>query len=372
MRAVVVGGGIGGLAAAVALRNHGCEVEVLEQAPAFAEVGTGLSLWPNALRALDELGLGDQVREHAHPDRAAGIRTDRGTWLSRTDTATLESRFGQVAMVHRAALLDTLRAGLPDTVLRSGVRVREVDEDGRVLHSDGESRGDVVVGADGLRSVVRGTLWREARPPRYSGYAAWRMVTRHPVPTDASGESWGRGDRFGFAPLADGRVYCFAATNAREGAEGGGIDELRARFGHWHDPVPALLAAVEDEDLLYNDIFDLPPLDTFVRGQVVLLGDAAHAMTPNMGQGACQALEDAVVLADCVAKDDLATYDARRRTRTQRIVQRSARIGRLAQLQSPVAVGFRNAVLRATPSSTLVRSLASVLSWSPDEPVRSR
>src|SRR3954451_8653747 len=159
MRAVVVGGGIGGLACAIALRKRGCEVEVLEQAPQFAEIGAGLSLWPNALRALDELGLGEAVREHAYPDRAAGIRTDRGRWLSRTDTGTLESRFGQVAMVHRASLLEALRDALPADVLRPGVRVRSVDERGVVTHSDGESSGDVVVGADGLRSAVRTALW---------------------------------------------------------------------------------------------------------------------------------------------------------------------------------------------------------------------
>jgi 2-polyprenyl-6-methoxyphenol hydroxylase-like FAD-dependent oxidoreductase len=367
MKAVIVGGGIGGLASAVALRNRGCEVEVLEQSHELTEVGAGLSVWPNALRALDVLGLGDRVREHALADQAAGIRTDRGRWLSRTDTSALESRFGLAAMVHRAALLEILRAALPDDALRPGVRVQAVDETGTVSHSAGESRGDVVVGADGLRSVVRTTLWPDAEPPRYAGYAAWRMVTRTPVEVDAPGETWGRGDRFGFALLVDGRVYCFAVTNTPEGGDGGGLSEVRARFGHWHEPIPSLLAAVGDDDVLHNDIFDLPPIDTFVRGRVVLVGDAAHAMTPNMGQGACQALEDAVVLAECLADDDLASYDERRRRRTQKIVQQSARIGRLAQLQSPVAVVLRNALMRATPSSALMRSLAPVLSWSPDD-----
>ena len=363
MKAVVVGGGIGGLAAAIAITRQGWQVEVLEQSPELTEIGAGLSLWPNALTALDELGLGDQVKDQALQDRAAGIRTNRGKWLSRTDSGKLERRFGPTVMIHRAALLDTLRAALPPDVLRAGVHVDAVDEHGLVTHSSGESRGDVVVGADGLRSAVRSSLWPDARGPRYAGYAAWRTVTRRPVPTTESSESWGNGERFGYVPLADGRVYFFAVANAPEGAEGGGIDELRSRFADWHDPIPALLAEVDDADLLYNDIYDLPPLSTFVRGQVALLGDAAHAMTPNMGQGACQALEDAVVLADCL--DDLATYDERRRARTQKITQRSARIGTLAQLQSPVPVALRNAVLRATPSSSLVRSLAPVLTWTP-------
>jgi 2-polyprenyl-6-methoxyphenol hydroxylase-like FAD-dependent oxidoreductase len=363
MRAVVVGGGIAGLASAIAIRQQGWQVEVLEQSPQLTEIGAGLSLFPNAVRALDALGVGEQVRAQAQRDRAAGIRTSRGAWLSRTDTATLERRFGPVVMIHRAVLLDTLREALPSDALRPGVRVRSVDEHGSVTHSAGESRGDVLVGADGLRSVVRTGLWPDAPGPRYAGYAAWRTVTRRPVPTVESSESWGAGERFGYAPLADGRVYCFAVTNAPEGSEPAGIDALRARFADWHDPIPSLLAEVDDADLLYHDIYDLPPLPTLVRGRVALVGDAAHAMTPNMGQGACQALEDAVVLAECL--DDLPAYDERRRPRTRMVTQRSARIGRLAQVQSPLAVALRNVVLRATPSSSVVRSLAPVLTWSP-------
>jgi 2-polyprenyl-6-methoxyphenol hydroxylase-like FAD-dependent oxidoreductase len=190
------------------------------------------------------------------------------------------------------------------------------------------------------------------------------MLTSGPVDLGgAGGESWGRGQRFGYAPLADGRVYCFAVSNAPEGVDGGSIEQLRHLFAGWHEPIPSLLAAVDGAGLMYHDLYDLPPLPTYVRGRVVLVGDAAHAMTPNLGQGACQALEDAVELGDCLARDDLAAYDGRRRARTRMITQRSARIGRVAQLQSPVAVMLRDAALRLSPSSALPRSLAPVLDW---------
>ena len=297
MKAVIAGGGIGGLASALALTQHGWEIEVLERAAAFTEVGAGLSLWPNGLRALDTLGVGEQVRERALLAGQAGIRDASGRWLSRTDTAALERRFGAVAMIHRADLLAVLRAAVPERSMYHGVTVSRVSSDGTVAHSDGESRADLIVGADGMRSVVRASIWPDAPSPRYAGgYTAWRMVTP-PVPVDGSSESWGAGERFGYAPLPDGRIYCFAVANAPEGAPGEGIAGLRNRFSGWHSPIPALLDAAGQNAMLHDDLYELPPLRTYTTGQVVLVGDAAHAMTPNLGQGACQALEDAVVLA---------------------------------------------------------------------------
>jgi 2-polyprenyl-6-methoxyphenol hydroxylase-like FAD-dependent oxidoreductase len=365
MKAVIAGGGIGGLACALALARRGWEIEVLERAAAFTEVGAGLSLWPNGLRALDALGVGDQVRERALLAGQAGIRDTSGRWLSRTDSAALERRFGPVAMIHRADLLAVLHAAVPEGSLRHGVRVKQVSSDGTVAHCGGESRADLIVGADGLRSVVRASVWPDAPPPRYAGYTAWRMVTP-PVQVDGSSESWGAGERFGYAPLPDGRVYCFAVANAPEGTPGEGIAGLRDRFGGWHSPIPALLDAAAQSAVLHDDLYELPPLTTYATGQVVLVGDAAHAMTPNLGQGACQALEDAVVLAASLhGQGGLAGYDRLRRRRTQMIALRAHRIGAAAQWQSPVAVSLRNTALRLLPASSFARSLAPVLDWTP-------
>ncbi len=366
MKAVIAGGGIGGLACALALTRHGWDVEVLERAPAFAEVGAGLSLWPNGLRALDALGVGEQVRERALLSGEAGIRDSSGRWLSRTDTAALERRFGPVAMIHRADLLEVLRAAVPEDSLRHDVTVRHVSPGGTVAHSAGESRADLIVGADGIRSAVRASVWPDAPAPRYAGYTAWRMVTP-PVQVDGISESWGAGARFGYAPLPDGRVYCFAVANAREGDPGQGLAGLRRRFSGWHRPIPALLDAAAQDALLHDDLYELPPLRAYTAGKVVLAGDAAHAMTPNLGQGACQALEDAVVLATCLdGPGGLAAYDRARRRRTQMITLRSHRIGVAAQWESPVAVRIRNTAVRLLPRSSFLRSLAPVLDWAPE------
>ena len=181
MKAVIIGGGIGGLASAVALARRGWQVEVLERAPEFTEVGAGLSVWANGVRALDALGVGEAVREHAALKGQGGIQDNRGGWLARTNGAELERRYGPTVMIHRADLLAVLCAAVPAEALCSGVTVNGVRPDGTVTHSAGESRADLVVGADGIHSVARGSVWPDAPAPRYAGYTAWRMITP-PVP----------------------------------------------------------------------------------------------------------------------------------------------------------------------------------------------
>ncbi|MFF8952834.1 FAD-dependent monooxygenase [Streptomyces sp. NPDC014940] len=373
--AIVVGGGIGGLAAGAALARGGWRVRVLERAARFGEVGAGLSLWPNALRALDALGVGDQVREQALVETQAGIRTKSGRWLSRTDTRELARRFGPVVMIHRARLFDILRAALPAGALCADTRVVGVGLRNRwveVEHGDGVSRADLLIGADGIGSTVRRSLWPQAPAPRYAGYTAWRFVVDTGERLPAGGESWGRGERVGIAPLTDGRTYVFCVANAPEGQRGPGgeLAELRRRFGRWHDPVPRLLAGVEESAVMRHDIYSLPPLASFVTGRAALLGDAAHAMTPNLGQGANQALEDAVTLAALLdahpdVESALAAYDECRRPRTRMIARRSERIGAVAQWHSAPATVLRDLMLRMTPASALVDALTPILDWQP-------
>ncbi|MFC9435646.1 FAD-dependent monooxygenase [Nocardia sp. NPDC057030] len=362
-KAVIVGGGIGGLATAIAFTLRGWEVEVLERSTRIEEVGAGLSVWPNALRALAALGLDAAVRGRARAEDSAGIRDSKGRWLSRTDTEAIRLRYGSPVMMHRADLLDILRRALPEGVVRTGISVNSVQTDGTVVHSAGTSTGEVVVGADGIHSVVRRAVCGEIEP-RYRGYTAWRAVITPTEPVGEMGESWGRGERFGYSTLPDGRVYCFATADMAAGTLGDGLDELRTRFGSWHDPIPALLAAFGETPILKHDLYDLPPLKTYVAGRIALLGDAAHAMTPNLGQGACQALEDAVVLAHVATRDDdLMRYDSQRRPRTQMILKRSRLIGTIGQLSSPAAVLARNTLLRLSPPSMQFKSLAPVLDW---------
>ncbi|WP_280329390.1 FAD-dependent monooxygenase [Nocardia wallacei] len=374
-RAVVVGGGIGGSATAVALARRGWQVEVLERA-VTGEGGSGLSLWPNGLRALDVLGLGERVRARAMVDTEGGIRDRSGRWLSRTDTEELARRYGAMVAMHRADLFGILRSAVPEGSLRLGVTVTGLEYHGdevTVAHSAGVSEADLVIGADGIRSSVREALWPNVFRPRYAGYTAWRMISR-PVPDLRSGgETLGRGERFGVAPLPDGRAYLFGVANARAGerAPDGEFAEVRRRFGAWPQPIPALLDAVDPEAVLRHDIYDLPSLKTFVHHRVALVGDAAHAMTPNLGQGANQALEDAVTLAALLDRHPLATalsaYDRSRRPRTRSLARRSRRLGAIAQWSWPPAALLRDTAARLTPPGVALRALAPVLNWQPPE-----
>ncbi|MEV1132154.1 FAD-dependent monooxygenase [Agromyces sp. NPDC049794] len=378
--AVIVGGGIGGLAAALALHRLRWRVTVLERAPELREVGSGLTLMANAVRGLDALGLGPAVRARSAADAAGGLRTARGRWLSRVDGAEMTRLLGTSALgIHRATLQQLLADALPPDVLRTGATVTDVDPDtGEVhYHRQGEPssvRADLVVGADGLRSVLRGRLWPDVPPPVYSGTTAWRAAVAfdRPVPVAVS---WGPGTEFGMVPIGDGRLYWFAAVTAPPG--GHAPDELsvvRERFGDWHDPVPALLAVTPPETVLRTDLYHLAtPLPSYVRGRVALLGDAAHAMTPNLGQGAGQAIEDAVELgvacADVGPADvpaALAAYDRVRRPRSQAVARASWQAGRFGQqLRHPAAVALRNAALRMTPARVALRGMARHADWRP-------
>jgi len=383
--AVVVGGGIGGLTAAVALRQVGWRVTVLERAARFGEIGAGITLLSNGLRCLDAIGLGDAVRGSGLPMLATGMRTAAGRWLSRIDGdgADLEVRMGATLLnIHRAELHKILRDALPASALIAGAETTGIHggADGgpaevRFRHRDADAllRAELVVGADGVHSWVRAQRWPDAPAPVYSGSTNWRAIT---TPSSAvvaeMSLSWGRGTEFGVMPLVDGRTYWYAAANASEAQRyPDELDEVRRRFGTWHDPIPAVLAHTEPQAVLRHDIYRLPKIDSYSRGSVVLLGDAAHAMTPNLGQGGGQALEDAIVLAAAVSgTGDVATalarYDHERRARTQAMslaATRQLRFGQ--QLHNPIAVAMRNTAVALTPDRIALLAIARYGKWCP-------
>ncbi|MGW0177746.1 FAD-dependent oxidoreductase [Nocardia sp. NPDC003345] len=374
-RAVIVGAGVAGLTAALALRQRGWQVEVLERAPEIGPAGSGLSLWPNGLRGLDAIGVGPQVRARALTATEGGMRDTSGRWLSRIDIADLRERYGDLVMIHRTALSEILRTALGSEPLRIGTRVRTVEPTApgvRVHHDHGSSEADLVLGADGINSTVRAALWPDAPAPVYAGYTAWRAIVTPATPVRSGGETLGRGTRFGIAPMHDGRVYWFAAANAPAGQRnpGGDLETLRRRFRDWHDPVPALLDAADPAAVLHHDIYELPPLRTYARDRVALLGDAAHAMTPNLGQGANLAIEDAVNLAAVLDRLPriplaLAEYDRVRRRRVEPLLRLSRRMGIALQLPWGPAVSVRNTALRLAPGSAALRALRPVLAWEP-------
>jgi 2-polyprenyl-6-methoxyphenol hydroxylase-like FAD-dependent oxidoreductase len=368
MKVCIVGAGIAGLATAVAFGRLGAEVVIYER-PGAVTTGAGISLFENGLRALAAIGLADPVRAlGAPPDVPAGLRTPNGSWLIRTSAAAGPD----FAVVHRADLHDILSAAAPPVQLSAVSDVRSTTGDVTVVLDSGATRTfDLVVGADGIGSRIRRS-WPDDPGIRYAGYTAWRGVTDGPVDVPAAGETWGSGERFGIVPMVDGRVYWFAVASLP--ANWPAPDEkaeLLRRFAGWHDPISAILHATNDQAILRNDIVDLAAgLPNFVRDRVALVGDAAHAMTPDLGQGGNLALEDAVTLAASVAHNDhldtaLGQYDTIRRKRTAPIAQRSRQMGQIAQARGPVAVAARNTLMRLVPTAVTTRAAARVQAWQP-------
>jgi 2-polyprenyl-6-methoxyphenol hydroxylase-like FAD-dependent oxidoreductase len=368
--ALIVGAGIGGLTAAIAVRRAGLRPIVLERAERFAPVGAGISVFPNAVHGLRGLGLAERIDSVPALRGAARVHTWRGAPITSADAGSVEERFGAPLLIlHRAALHELLLDAVGPDVVRLGAEVTGFEQDASGvavrLASGAVVRGAVLVGADGLRSVVRSAVIGDGAP-RYAGYLAWRGVAEEAGPV---GEFWGPGAVFGAVPLPGGLTYWFGTKRVPAGGQDTADErkaEALAMFADWAPSIPALIEATPADAILRNDICDRTPRRGWSQGRVTLLGDAAHPMTPHLGQGACQAIEDAVALGACLSGSDsvpgaLADYEGRRRGRTARLVRLSRTAGRIAQTRNPLVRAARDAVLRRMSPEGQLRALAPIV-----------
>jgi 2-polyprenyl-6-methoxyphenol hydroxylase-like FAD-dependent oxidoreductase len=374
---VIIGGGISGLAAGIAFARRGLAPVIYEQAPELKEVGAGVTLWANAFRALESIGLAEEVLRLAGGFTGGGVKRRDGAWLMHQRKDIMMDRWGSgLASMHRAELQQLLAAEIDPAAIHLGARctgfrylasgVAAQFEDGREVPTD------LLVGADGVHSVVRGQLFGEA-PLRYRGYTAIRGITPAgsvPLPADAC-ETWGRGSRFGLGPTSGERLTWFATWNTPAGSGAGGSREHLLRlFGDWHEPIRRVIEATPADAIVRTDIYDRRPATTWTRGRVALIGDAIHPMTPDLGQGACQGIVDAVTLAGCVAgagdlRASLLSYQRQRRRNAAITTMVARSMAATGQRHGRLSCAARDAMIRALPLPVLLRQLDLVVGRPP-------
>jgi 2-polyprenyl-6-methoxyphenol hydroxylase-like FAD-dependent oxidoreductase len=369
---LIVGAGIGGLTAAIALRQSGFEVEVFERAPELKEIGAGIALSANAMRVLKHLGLMPQVVEKSTVMDEIVTYDFRGGMISRLPANLVDV---PSVCLHRADLQQVLLSALPADCIHLGEEFVHFEQttDGITVHfaSGRTAQIAALIGADGLRSKVRAQLLGDG-DPIYRGYQCWRGVCSLPA-SKALTETFGRGVRVGIVPIGRRGTAWWCCANEPEAATDvphGAKSKLQSLLANWHQPIPELINATDSASIIKTGIYDRRPSKRWSSGRCTLLGDAAHPTTPNVGQGGAMAIEDAVVLTRCLSTwSDPARafgeYERLRYARAAGVVNISRWYGVIGQWGNPAAVWLRTALFRLTSGAASRRSYVSFVSYDP-------
>jgi 2-polyprenyl-6-methoxyphenol hydroxylase-like FAD-dependent oxidoreductase len=379
-RIVVAGAGIGGLCFAIAARNAGLDAHVYEKDTELRPVGAGLTLFTNATRALQLLGVAEAMRERGATMEICEFRTAKGGLLASWPTGELGREHGApTLMISREHVHEALLAELGAERVHLSSRVTGFEDQGERVEIEIEGAGtqtcDALVGADGLSSTVRARLHGE-EPPRFAGYTVMRAVVQDAgslVPADSFCSLWGRGERFVYYDIGLGQTYWMSVANndTPGAAQEQAVKEMLAeRHRGWAEPIERLIDATSADAIHATDICDRPPLAHWGRGRVTLLGDAAHPMTFNSGQGAGSGMEDAVVLAACLKGTEdvvaaLREYEARRRPRTDHRQNTAWRIGNLGRMSNPLACMARDTMMRVIYRTVALKEHAKDMDFAP-------
>lgn len=367
MKIAIIGGGIGGLAAAVGLHKIGIKAHVYEQTRSFKPLGAGIGIGSNVMLALTKLGVSEDILKSGMTLKEQRFLNGQFKVMNTIDFTLLKKRFGEENItIQRADLHHALFAAVDSAYFHFDKKVEQFEQTNQhvlLTFTDGmEKVVDYVIAADGIHSVFRQTLIPSSTP-RYAGYTCWRGISKNQgdVPLHLSSEAWSKHGRFGWAPLYNGDVYWFACVNAKEkdphylALDKTGVSE---QFAHFSPTVERLINETDDAYFLHHDIYDIKPLSTYIYDRICLLGDAAHATTPNMGQGAGQSIEDAYVLMNALKREPTIAnafrlYDDKRVKKTKKVMTLSRQIGWVAQWENPLLVAFRNTFFPFVPKSLL-------------------
>ncbi|RPD99145.1 hypothetical protein EGM88_03910 [Aureibaculum marinum] len=366
-KVAIIGGGIAGLTFAHCLSND-YEIHIFEKKQEFGEVGAAISVFPNALCVMDEIGLLDSILNTSGKFKNVYLKTNKGNILSKT---TPKSDY-PVICIHRADLHKILLTGIKSHLhIDRGIKQLTNLENGQVkiVFENGDiSVFDAVIGADGIHSVVRKHIINDGAPI-FRGYNVWRGVVKTNFDIGYASETYGKGQRVGIVPIKDGVYGWWATCNEaflQDDSPEGTKPKLKRLFGDWHYPIPELIE--NTEDILKNSLSDRIPHKGWTKGNITLIGDAAHPTTPNLGQGGCMAIEGAYLLAKCINKYGLSSkayniYEKYHFPRSKEIVNESLKLGKLGQISNPVLIALRNFFFKIMPSSIAMKMIDKYFSY---------
>jgi len=358
----IIGAGIGGLTTAIALQQKGIKVQIYEQANELKPVGAGIILANNAMQVYKKLGLKSQIETNGNPVSSMNITSSDLTVLSSVNLNYFETKYNcQNIAIHRAALQKILTEYLEPDTLNLGYELAEIkvyDNKNVLIFNNGkEIKSQITLGADGLNSTVRKHLFSNTKI-RKAFQICWRGVVDISLPPNFQNElneAWGKGDRFGFVQIAQNKVYWYALKSFKQDTKEYLIENLPDYFSGYNEIIKDIINKTHIENIHTATIDDLQPIKSWFKANVCLIGDAAHATTPNMGQGACQAIEDAYVFAECLDRFEIeksfSIFQKKRMPKVKKVVNTSWRIGKMAHWKNPLAVGARNQLLKLTPKN---------------------
>ncbi|MEK5198646.1 FAD-dependent monooxygenase [Staphylococcus sp. FSL H8-0121] len=358
MKIAIVGAGIGGLTAAALLQEQGHQVKVYEKNDAIREIGAGIGIGDNVIKKLHNHDLAKGIKNAGQNLTAMKTFDEQNNPLM---TAFLKQDTLNVTL-SRQKLINIIQSYVEPDSIYLNHNVTKIDNNNSkvTLHfiKQESEAFDLCIGADGIHSTVKNTIDEQSKV-QYQGYTCFRGLVDDVQLEDpfVAKEFWGRKGRVGIVPLVGNQAYWFITINTKENDlkyKSFGKPHLQARFNHYPNEVRHILDKQSETGIILNNIYDMKPLKSFVKERTILLGDAAHATTPNMGQGAGQAMEDAIVLANCLKEYDftkaLERYDKLRVNHTSKVIKKSRKIGKIAQYQNRLMVKARNTVMKILPN----------------------
>ncbi len=359
MKGIIIGGGIAGLTTAISLKQAGIDVAIYEAAPEIKPIGAGIWLAVNAIQVLKHLGLLEIIRSNSYALEEFRVTDYDGNILQKAFEKDVIQTFGeQGAAIHRGRLQQNLIDALGDIPLYLGKRCKNLDTENLIVtFEDGtQIQADFIIGADGIHSIIRKHLFPFVQL-RHSGQTCWRGVADYSLGLQQATEMWGKQLRFGIVPILEKETYWFAVSSKALDfdAKKATKSDLLQLYLSFAPPVSDIISATPQDKMINNDLLDFKPLDTkWFKGNICLIGDAAHAMTPNMGQGGCQAIEDAYFIGQAFKKhkNPLQAFDffyKKRYKKVKEIVVNSYRIGQLAHIRR--GHWFRNFIVKNSPKS---------------------